>query len=87
MAVVYLADSGRLCTRSLFLLVRRLRDAWGFSGDGEAQALPAAWIEEELLCGKLTVFENRQSRTGRTMELNVVVLPALDPNKKRGAAI
>jgi pimeloyl-ACP methyl ester carboxylesterase len=39
-------------------------------------------IDEELLCGKLTVFENRQSRTGRTIDLNVVVLPALDPNKK-----
>ncbi|HEY2799072.1 MAG TPA: alpha/beta hydrolase [Chthoniobacterales bacterium] len=39
-------------------------------------------IEEELLCGKLTVFENRQSRTGRTIDLNVVVLPALDPKKK-----
>jgi hypothetical protein len=39
-------------------------------------------IKEELLCGKLTVFENRQSRAGRTIDLNVVVLPALDPNKK-----
>ena len=39
-------------------------------------------IDEELLCGKLTVFENRQSRTGRTIDLNVVVLPALDPEKK-----
>ena len=35
-------------------------------------------IEEELWCGTLTVFENRQTRTGRTIELNVVVLPALD---------
>ena len=39
-------------------------------------------IEDELLCGKLTVFENRQSRTGRTIDLNVVVLPALDPKEK-----
>jgi pimeloyl-ACP methyl ester carboxylesterase len=39
-------------------------------------------VDEELLCGNLTVFENRQSRTGRTIDLNVVVLPALDPNKK-----
>jgi pimeloyl-ACP methyl ester carboxylesterase len=37
---------------------------------------------EELLCGKLTVFENRQSRAGRTIDLNVVVLPALDPGQK-----
>ena len=39
-------------------------------------------IEEELLCGKLTVFENRMSRAGRTIDLNVIVLPALDPSKK-----
>ena len=42
--------------------------------------LPAA--DEELLCGKLTVFENREKRTGRTIDLNVVVLPALDPKNK-----
>lgn len=39
-------------------------------------------IEEELLCGKLTVFENRQTRTGRTIDLNVVVLPAFDQKTK-----
>lgn len=38
-------------------------------------------IEEELLCGKLTVFENRETRSGRTIDLNVVVLPALDPSR------
>src|SRR5438093_6693947 len=36
-----------------------------------------AGIDEELFCGKLTVFENRETRTGRTIDLNVVVLPAL----------
>ncbi|MGI9115488.1 MAG: alpha/beta hydrolase [Chthoniobacterales bacterium] len=40
-------------------------------------------IDEELLCGKLAVFENRQSRTGRSIDLNVVVLPALEPNEKQ----
>ena len=39
-------------------------------------------IKEELFCGKLTVFENRQTRTGRTIDLNVVVLPALDQKAK-----
>ncbi|MEY2531634.1 MAG: hypothetical protein QOI96_1719, partial [Verrucomicrobiota bacterium] len=38
-------------------------------------------INEELLCGKLTVFENRETRTGRTIDLNVVVVPALDPSR------
>ena len=39
-------------------------------------------IDEELLCGKVTVFENRKTRTGRTLDLNVVVLPALDQKAK-----
>ena len=41
-----------------------------------------AGIDEELLCGKLTVFENRETRTGRTIDLNIVVLPAFDQNTK-----
>ena len=39
-------------------------------------------IKEELFCGKLTVFENRQTRIGRTIDLNIVVLPALDQETK-----
>jgi pimeloyl-ACP methyl ester carboxylesterase len=39
-------------------------------------------IDEELFCGKLTVFENRQTRTGRTIDLNIVVLPAFDQENK-----
>jgi pimeloyl-ACP methyl ester carboxylesterase len=41
-----------------------------------------AGIGEELLCGKLAVFEDRKGRTGRTIDLNVVVLPALDQKTK-----
>lgn len=39
-------------------------------------------IREELLCGKLTVFENRETRSGRTIDLNIVVLPAFDQKNK-----
>ena len=39
-------------------------------------------IDEELLCGKLTVFEDREKRTGRMIDLNIVVLPALDQKAK-----
>ena len=39
-------------------------------------------IDDEVLCGKFRVFESRQTRTGRTIDLNVVVLPALDPKNK-----
>jgi len=31
-------------------------------------------VEEELLCGKLTVFENRRTRSGRQIAPNVVIL-------------
>lgn len=41
-----------------------------------------AGVDEELLCGKLTVFENRETRTGRTIDLSIVVLPALDQKDK-----
>ena len=41
-----------------------------------------AGIDEELFCGNLTVFEDRETRTGRTIDLNVVVLPALDQKEK-----
>ena len=49
--------------------------------DGPLQPCTLPGIREELLCGKLTVFENRQTRTGRTIDLNVVVLPALEPGQ------
>lgn len=39
-------------------------------------------IEEELLCGKLPVYENRQTRSGRIISLKVVVLPALEQSSK-----
>jgi pimeloyl-ACP methyl ester carboxylesterase len=41
-----------------------------------------AGIDEELFCGRLTVFENRETGTGRTIDLNIVVLPAFDQNTK-----
>jgi pimeloyl-ACP methyl ester carboxylesterase len=39
-------------------------------------------IKEELLCGKFRVFENRRTRSGRTIDLNIVVLPAFDQKTK-----
>jgi pimeloyl-ACP methyl ester carboxylesterase len=39
-------------------------------------------VDEELLCGRLSVFENRKTRAGRKLDLNVVVLPALEPGEK-----
>ncbi len=36
-------------------------------------------FEEEVRCGSLRVFENRQARAGRTIDLQVAVLPAVRP--------
>ena len=41
-----------------------------------------AGIHEELLCGRLQVFEDRKARAGRTIDLNIVVLPAFDQKTK-----
>src|SRR5205814_9220382 len=41
-----------------------------------------AGIDEKLFCGKLTVFENRETRSGRTIDLNLVVLPGFDQKTK-----
>ena len=47
---------------------------------GPLQPCKVAGVDEEVLCGKLTVFENKETRSGRTIDLKVVVLPALDGN-------
>ncbi len=41
-----------------------------------------AGVSEEVLCGKLSVFENRRARAGRRIDLNVVVVPALEAGEK-----
>ena len=39
--------------------------------------------KEQALCGTFRVFENRETRVGRTIDLNIVVLPALEQKNKR----
>src|SRR5580704_2029778 len=52
--------------------------------DGLSKLKPCrlAGIDEELFCGNLTVFEKRETRTGRTIDLKIVVLPAFDQKTK-----
>jgi pimeloyl-ACP methyl ester carboxylesterase len=76
------ALAGALC---LFAVANGGCRKSGVSGNrakafGPLQPCKLAGLDEELLCGKLTVFENRETRSGRTINLNVVVLPALDGN-------
>jgi len=37
-------------------------------------------VEEEVLCGRYEVYENRTAGTGRKISLNIVVLPAKTPD-------
>ena len=83
---------GRRCVCSILLLttgaVLLLVDLGGCvknrlpGGLSKLKSCRLDGIDEELLCGKLTVFENRETRTGRTIDLNIVVLPALDQKNK-----
>ena len=83
---------GLRCVRSASLIAGGaallLLDAGGCAKQRPAGGLSKlkpcrlAGVNEELLCGNLTVFENRQTRTGRTIDLNVVVLPAVNQKTK-----
>lgn len=44
-------------------------------------------IEEPLLCGELSVFENREASSGRRIPISVVVIPAKSPKDTRVAWI
>ena len=44
--------------------------------DGKLTPCRVAGLDQEVLCGRHEVFENRAAATGRTIPLNIVVLPA-----------
>jgi pimeloyl-ACP methyl ester carboxylesterase len=54
---------------------------------GPLQPCKPPGLDDELLCGKLTVFENRETRSGRTIDLNVAVVPALEPSSPAEAPL
>ncbi|HWM89909.1 MAG TPA: alpha/beta fold hydrolase [Thermoanaerobaculia bacterium] len=41
-----------------------------------------AWSDQEVLCATYPVWENRETRQGRKIGLNIVILPALGPDKQ-----
>jgi pimeloyl-ACP methyl ester carboxylesterase len=69
-AVSFLLDAGGCAKHRLPDGLSKLKPCW------------LAGIDEELFCGKLTVFENREAGTGRTIDLNLVVLPSFDQKTK-----
>jgi pimeloyl-ACP methyl ester carboxylesterase len=46
----------------------------------ESRPHPCTVGRESALCATLPVWENRSTRTGRRIELNILILPALDKN-------
>jgi pimeloyl-ACP methyl ester carboxylesterase len=42
-------------------------------------------VDEQLVCGTYSVWEDRQARRGRKIDLNVVVVPAREPRPAAGA--
>jgi len=57
-------------------LLSACRPAARQSAVDRLQPCPAREGLTDAYCGSLTVFENRQTRTGRTIDLRIVVLPA-----------
>src|SRR5437762_11961074 len=76
---------GALIALAGFLFILALSDCSKHQNSGGLARLKPCrlpGIDEKLLCGQLTVPENRQTRVGRTIGLNVVVLPAFDQKTK-----
>ena len=48
--------------------------------DQKLKPCKVAGIAEEILCGRMPVWENRVTKSGRKIDLYMVVLPALNPS-------
>ncbi len=51
-------------------------------GSVELEPCPVPGTEDEMLCGTFDVFENRDTRKGRVISLEIAVIPALDTNPR-----
>jgi pimeloyl-ACP methyl ester carboxylesterase len=56
--------------------------AWGAAGDLRLKPCADPQLKQPAKCGTYTVWENRTAKSGRTIDLNVVVLQATGPNRK-----
>lgn len=53
-----------------------------YRGSVELRPCPIPDADGEMLCGSFAVYENRGAHRGRTIALNLAVLPALRPNPR-----
>ena len=57
-------------------------NVWAGPGDLRLQPCEDPKLTQPAQCGTLTVWENRAAKSGRTIDLNVVVLQANGPDRK-----
>ena len=64
------------------LVVLTAGTSWARAGDLHLQPCADSKLKQPSRCGTYTVWENREARTGRTIDLNIRVLQATAPNPK-----
>jgi len=78
----HLSSAALIAIGCLFLFTTCHKEVRPLGGLAKLNQCRLEGINEELLCGTLTVFENRETRAGRKIGLNIVVLPALNQEAK-----
>jgi pimeloyl-ACP methyl ester carboxylesterase len=56
--------------------------AWAGVGDLRSKTCDDPKLQKQAKCSTYTVWENRAAKSGRTIDLNIVVLPANGPDRK-----
>ena len=56
--------------------------AWAGAGDLRLKPCEDPKLKQPSKCGTYTVWENRAAKSGRTIDLNIVVLESTGPNRK-----
>ena len=56
--------------------------AWAAAGDLKLKPCADPKVKQPAQCGTYTVWENREAKSGRTIDLNVVVLQATGKDRK-----
>jgi pimeloyl-ACP methyl ester carboxylesterase len=72
--------------RAAALIVLTLCFSEAARGESPVEVKPrpckVAWFDREVLCATYSVWENRETRQGRKIGLNIVIVPALGPDKQ-----
>lgn len=77
---LFRSDKGVLCFLLAILLTSSCQSLHHQSALDRLKPCKSADGPSDAYCGKLDVWENRETKTGRRIALNIVVLPALKQN-------